>query len=73
MIGPGMCHLKAISEGTGDSFTKGKAVLMKRHVLKYPLHHPALCCYSWFDMEGEAAVLLPTRSLLRGARFPGPL
>lgn len=56
MAGPGMCHHKAISEGTGDSFTKGKGVLMKRQVRKYPLHQPP----SWFDMEGEAAVLLCT-------------
>lgn len=62
MIGPGMCHHKAISEGTGDSFTKRKGVLMERHVLKYPLHQPPLRCYSWFDMEGEAAVLLPPAS-----------
>lgn len=59
MTSPGMCRHKAISEGTGDSFTKGKGVLMKRHVLKYPLHQPPLHCYWWFDMEGEAAVLHP--------------
>lgn len=59
MNGPGMCHHKAFSEGTGDSFTKHKGVLMKRPVLKHPLHQPPLRCYSWFGMKGEAAVLLP--------------
>lgn len=65
MTGSGMCHHKAISEGTGHSFTKRKGVLMKRHVLKYPLHQPPLRCYSWFDREGEAALLLLIPSVLR--------
>lgn len=64
-VSPGMCHHKAISEGTGHSFTKPKGVLMERQVLKYPLHQPPLHCHSWFDMEGEAAVLLPTLSVMR--------
>lgn len=50
---------------TLEILTKHKGGLLKPYVQKYLLYKPPLCCYSWFYIEGEVAVLLSAASVLR--------